>query len=266
MKQTSIIKSIFLGGLLVISSMTNAQEGGPGDIVTDRPDQTESPTLVPKGYIQIETGGFYVEDEDDNDFKTTSLGYNTTLLRYGLLDNLELRLGWDNVQTEFEANGQELDNTLNGFSTMLLGVKVGITEEIGWLPEIGLLGHLNLPFLAGQDYRPETTGADFRFSFAHTLSEKSSFSYNLGAKWGDDSPEIAYLYTLVYGLSLSDSIGFYAELYGDFPEDSSANHLWDAGFTYLAQPNLQFDLTVGTGFNTDQKFLLSGGVSYRFPN
>ena len=91
-------------------------------------------------------------------------------------------------------------------------------------------------------------------------------SVGSAASWGDDSPEIAYLYTLVYGLSLSDSIGFYAELYGNFPEDSSANHLWDAGFTYLAQPNLQFDLTVGTGFNTDQKFLLSGGVSYRFPN
>ena len=266
MKQTSIFKSIFLIGIFFFSITINAQEDTPGNIVTDRPDQTESPRLVPKGYIQIETGGFYQEDENDTDFKTTSLGYNTTLLRYGLLDNLELRLGWDNTETKFKANGQEFENTLNGFSTLLLGVKVGITEEKGWLPEIGLLGHLNLPFFAGQDYRPETTGADFRFSFAHTLSDKSSFSYNLGAEWENDSPELAYVYTIVYGLSLSGKVGFYAELYGDLPEDSSANHLWDTGFTYLAQPNLQFDVTVGTGINIDQKLLLSGGVSYRFPN
>jgi len=266
MKGTSLYKSIISLIMLLFALSVGAQENSLGNIVTDRPDQTESPTLVPKGYFQIETGGFYTEDEDDNDFKTTSLGYNTTLLRYGLLDNLELRLGWDNTETKFEANGRELENTLNGFSTMLLGIKVGITEEKGWLPEIGLLGHLNLPFLAGQDYRPETTGADFRFSFSHTLSETSSLSYNLGAAWGDDSSELAYVYTLVYGISLSERIGFYAELYGDLPEDSTANHLWDSGFTYLAQPNLQFDVTVGTGFNTDQKFLVSAGVSYRLPN
>ena len=233
-------------------------------MVTDRPDATESPLTVPKGTVQIETGGFYTSFEENN-VKTETYGYNTTLIRYGVLSNFEFRLGWNFEETRFSANGQEADNVLSGFSPLLAGMKVEIADEDGWKPQIGILGHLYLPFSAATDYRPETTGADFRFSFSHTLSEKSSISYNVGAAWGSDSPEIAYIYTLSYGLSLAEKVGFYAEVYGDFPEDSRANHLWDAGFTYLALPNLQFDATVGGSITEGQDILLSAGASFRFP-
>ena len=121
----------------------------------------------------METGGFY-ESFEENDFKTEIYGYNTTLLRYGILDNLELRLGWNFEETRFSFNDNELPNVLSGFSPLLAGMKVEIAEENGWMPTIGLLGHLYLPLSASTDYRPETTGVDFRFSFAHTLSENSS--------------------------------------------------------------------------------------------
>lgn len=265
MKHITSIKIIVLLSVMLTTLNMSAQETqDPGAMVTDRPDQTESPALVTKGYIQVETGAFFTQDEDEG-FKTEAIGYNTTLVRYGLLDNLELRLGLDFVETRFSNDGNEFDNKLSGFTPMLLGVKVGIAEENGVLPKIGLLGHLRLPLTAGSDYKPETTGADFRFSFAHTLSEKSSLSYNLGAQWGDDSPEIAYIYTLVYGYSITNKLGAYVELYGDLPENNSANHLWDAGFTYLLKPNFQLDATIGSGLNTNQDLLVSAGVSFRLP-
>jgi len=250
---------------LSFNAIFSQETNKPGTLVTDRPDQTESPTLVPKGYLQIETGAFY-EDAGEDAFKQKTTTFNTTLLRYGLLDNLELRIGWDFAETKTEINGTELDDIESGLSPLLLGAKIGITEEKGWLPEIGILGHLYLPFTAGNDFKPETTGVDFRFSFAHTLNEKSSFSYNLGAAWGDDSPEAAYVYTVVYGYSITDNLGVYAELYGDFPEDSRANHLWDAGFTYLLSDSIQLDATVGSGITDGQNLLLSAGVSVRLPN
>jgi hypothetical protein len=233
-------------------------------LITDRPDATESPTAMPKGFLQVETGGFY-ESFEENRMKSENYTYNTTLVRYGLLDNLELRLGWDFTEGQTKLNGQKLDNVTSGFEPLLLGFKTTISDEKEWMPEIGFLGHLYLPFTASTDYRPETTGADFRFSFAHTLSEKSSLAYNLGAAWGNDSPEIAYIYTLAYGYSISDKIGTYFEVYGDFPEDTKANHLWDAGFTYLYNNNVQFDLTFGSSFTKGQDLLLSAGVSFRIP-
>ncbi len=245
--------------------INNAQEDNTlGSIITDRPDATESPTVVPKNYIQIETGAFY-ENFEENNFKTEDFTYNTMLIRYGLLDRLELRLGWDytNSKTFFDKN--EISN-INSFSPLLIGVKIPIAEEKGAFPEIGFLGHLNAPFSVKKELRPENTGVDFRFSFAHTLNEKSSLSYNIGAAWENDSPEAAYLYTIAYGYGLSDKWGIYIELYGDFPENNKANNLWDAGLTYLISNNIQLDATIGSSITKGQDLLLSTGISFRLPN
>lgn len=244
----------------------HAQEPLPLEpLITDRPDATESPNTVGQGALQIETGGFYERFEDQN-IKFENYVYNTTLLRYGLLNNLELRVGWNFVESRTRTEDAGLNSTSSGLEPLLLGFKTNIAHEDGVFPEIGLLGHLYLPYTASDDYRPETTGADFRFSFAHTLSESSVLSYNLGAAWGNDSAEIAYIYTLSFGKSITENIGAYVELYGDFPENSSANHLWDAGLTYLINSNIQLDATVGSSITQGQDLLLSAGVSIRIPN
>ena len=259
-------KNIFTLAVSLFSISAFTQEEQPHDVlITDRPDATESPTAMPKGYLQVETGGFY-ESFEDNGIKNETYTYNTTLVRYGLLNNLELRLGWDFLEGQTKVNGMTLDNVTSGFNPLLFGFKTTIAEENGWMPEIGFLGHLYLPFTAGTDYKPETTGVDFRFSFANTLSEKSSIAYNLGAAWRDDSPEAAYLYTIAYGYSITGKLGAYAELYGDFPENSKANHLWDAGLTYLVSNNVQLDATVGSSITKGQDLLLSAGVSFRVPS
>ena len=231
-------------------------------LTTDRPDQTESANLVPKGFLQLETGAAY-ESFNNYSIKTEYVTYNTTLVRYGLLNNLELRLGWDFAETKM--NSQNPKDKLSGFNPLLLGIKTSIAKEKDWFPEIALLGHLYLPFMAGSDYKPNTTGIDFRFAFAHTLSEKSSLSYNLGATWGNDSPEASYAYTIAYGHSLNKKIGAYIEIYGDLPENSKAKHLWDAGFTYLISNNFQLDATVGTSITKGPDLLLSAGESFRIP-
>ena len=260
-KKNLFIAPIFLG--VALSVYSQETETAP-PLVTDRPDATEAALTVPLGTIQIETGAFYTTFEDEG-IKHEVVGYNTTLLRYGLLDNLELRLGWNFEEGRTSINGTKLMDIRSGLSPLLAGMKVNITKEKGALPEIGLIGHVFLPFSAGDDYKPETTGVDFRFSLAHSLSENSSIGANIGAQWGDDSPEAAYIYTLVYGRSITDALGFYAEVYGDFPENSMANHYWDAGITYLLMNNLQLDATVGTSITEGQDLLLSAGVSYRLP-
>ena len=79
-----------LGSTLMSRGQKENKE--PGTIVTDRPDATETSTLVPKCFLQVETGGLH-ESRDNNDVKRERMVYNTTLLRYGLLDNMELRVG-----------------------------------------------------------------------------------------------------------------------------------------------------------------------------
>ena len=239
---------------------TNSQE-----MITDRPDATESPNTVPLKSVQIETGGLYVKNKDQG-IETELWVYNNTLVRYGILKNFELRLAWAISESREGVNNQDLKVVANGFSPLVVGAKVAITEEKGLLPDIGMMVHMLFPFLASTDYKPETTGVSFRFAFAHTINEKSGISYNLGARWLDDSPEVAYIYSLSYGYSICKKLSAYAELYGNLPEDSSATHSWDTGLTYLIQNNFQIDATVGSGFTGNQDLLLGAGFSYRFPN
>tara|TARA_R110002020_G_scaffold259768_2_gene473849 strand:- start:201438 stop:202208 length:771 start_codon:yes stop_codon:yes gene_type:complete len=253
MKQNLILVIGLLGSASIL-----AQEPQTDDnLITDRPDATESSSLIKKGALQVESGaGYEAYDYDVLDEKIYTL--NTTLLRYGLLENLEIRAGLNYEQVK-SSNAKKAE----GFSPLLLGAKIGIAEENGLLPKMAILSHLYLPFTANSDFKPETTGIDLRFAFAHTLSEKSALGYNLGAEWVDDSGSAAYIYTLSYGYSLTDNLALYAEIYGDFPENNTANHSWDAGITYLINNNFQLDATVGSGFNTHQSILLSTGFSYR---
>lgn len=237
MKLTNTKKIGILFVFLTTFSVAFSQEKNTlGPLETDRPDATEASSTVPNGYLQIETGAFFKTFEK-NQLKTENYTFNTTLVRYGLLDNFELRLGWNFQEDITKVNGNKLVPISNGFSPLLLGMKVYVAEEKGWKPEISLIGHVFLPFTASTDYQPETTGVDFRLSFSHTLSEKSSLGYNLGMAWGNDSPEASYIYTIAYGYSISNKFGAYVELYGDLPENSKANHLWDAGLTYLVSNN-----------------------------
>jgi len=260
---------LFVIGFLFITLKSNSQEinekgTSSQPLVTDRPDATEASSTVGKGVLQIETGGLY-ESFEENSIQSVNYTFNTTLVRYGILDNLELRLGWDLVEGITKVNGNKIENITSGLSPLLLGVKIDISEENGAIPEIALIGNVFPLFSASKDYRPETTAVAFRFSFSHTFSEKSSIGYNLGAEWGNDSPEAAGIYTVAYGYRLTDKFGVYAELYGDLPEDSSANHYWDAGFTYLVSNDLQLDAYFGTSITEGQDLLLGLGASFRIP-
>ncbi len=258
MKKLSL--SIF--ALLLSSGLSFAQEGDdPVGLVTDRPDATEAPTTVPVYSLQVETGSF-ITQYNDAGFDQETVGYNTTLLRYGIFSNLELRIGWNIEKNTTQFQNQEAQ-IASGFSPLLFGAKVGIRKERGWMPEIGLIGHLFLPFTASEDYKPEFTSADFRFAFNHTLSERSGLAYNIGGQYGGDSPELSYIYTIAYGYAITDALGLYVELYGDLPEDNRANHLWDAGITYAIAPLVQLDATIGRSITDGQDLLLSAGVSFR---
>jgi len=258
------------------ASLAQSEDHG---IITDRPDATESPNTVEPGYVQIETGGYYTRYEAEG-IKSESHGYNTTLARIGLLENMELRLGvnYENNRVTTTMGEASVKTDFKSFSPMLAGIKINLFEGQGFRggpgkTDFGFLGHLYLPFTSstpedmspgGAEGMPQNTGADFRFSVGHELSDRSGLAYNLGGQWAGDGSGMAFVYTLAYGYSLNEHIGAYIEVYGDAPELSSANHYWDAGFTYLAGWNLQYDLTFGRSITNGQDLLLSAGLSYKF--
>lgn len=249
--------------LIIISISVSSYSQEKEDIITDRPDETESATLISKGFFQIESGFFYEEIGEDHG-KEKIWAYNSSLLRYGLLENLELRVGFDIIRKKDNLEDVLFDQG-TGLHPFFIGAKIGITEEKGPLPQMALMGHLHLPFTLGADYQQESSGIDFRFAFAHQFTN-SNLSYNLGAKWLDDDTYATFIYTVAYGYDLTEKFGVFLELYGDLPENYGPSHHWDGGITYLVSNNFQLDAFIGSGINNDQRIIYGGGISFRFPN
>jgi len=250
-----------LAVLMICTVTLNAQTDKP-DLVTDRPDQTEAPSLVPRGGLQIETGFIYEKDKEEN-VEVTNYTYNTTLIKYGVNDNLELRF-----ITEYLGERAKVDETsiskVQGFSPIALGVKLRIAEEKGFWPQTSMIGHINLES-GSTEFAPEHTAADFRFTFAHTLSDKFALSYNLGAEWDGENPQATFLYTLSLGYGITDRLGVFVETYSFFPEDNDADHRFDAGLTYKLTPVLQWDVSGGFGLSSNAPdSFISTGLSARF--
>jgi Putative MetA-pathway of phenol degradation len=238
--------------LLEIAAI-KAQEISP--IATDRPDQTECPFIVPKGYFQAENGFFYEKTSLNSQF----VAYPSVLWKYGLSENFEIRL-----ITEL-ASEKKLSETKIGLLPTTIGFKARISEEKGWIPKTSFIGHLTVPKLASKAFSVDYYAPSFRFTMQHTLSEKVILAYNLGAEWNGETPEPTFIYTLTTGFSVTKKAGFYAELYGFSPQNQQQDHRLDGGLTYLISNNVMIDISGGLGLTSNApKYFVSTGFSYRF--
>ena len=243
--------------LMVIWFSGNCQEDGApahkDPITTDRPDQTETPALVPAGMFQVEVGFAFEKDRE-----TESITTPNALWKYGVNENFELRL-----ITEF-ASVKNRDSTFSGLAPILVGFKAKLAEEKGIWPQTSIIAHLQVPDLASKNFKADHYAALFRFTMQHSLSEKLSLSYNLGGEWDGIAPNATFIYTLASGISLTENLGCFIELYGFAPEEESARHSFDAGFTYLLSDNFMIDTSAGFGITQNAPdYFLSAGFSFR---
>ena len=101
------------------------------DLVTDRPDQTESSVVVPLGFAQVETGYLYTRD-----FGSSSRKALGTLVRIGIARRVELRFGHAGFISA--ASG-------SGVGDSQIGAKVNLVGESSWRPEVAVLTGFSLP-------------------------------------------------------------------------------------------------------------------------
>ena len=246
------MKNSILISLFFISVFSYSQENEP--IQTDRPDQTETPSIVPKGMFQVETGFSFQKNDANSNTNTLP----STLWKYGVNENFELRL-----ITEFVSE-KTAGQSISGINPILIGCKIKISDEKGIVPKTSFIGHLLLPNVASTNFKSDYFAPEFRFVMQHTLSKKMSFSYNLGAEWDGITPNATFIYTITTGYSFTDKLGSYIELFGFAPESDKANHSFDGGITYLISNNFMLDLSSGFGITENApNHYIAIGFSFR---
>ena len=228
------------------------------DLVTDRPDQTESATAVPRGLVQVETGYLLSRDDGVDTFEAPG-----TLVRIGLGARTELRVGHAGVIGSARRHGA-------GDSEV--GAKVNLLPAAdGWTPQLALIGGLSLP-TGDEPFSSDGVDPSILMAFAHELSPRLSLGYNLGAAWESsaDRPdrEASLLYTLALGIGVTERLGAFLEVFGNRRTSGRAatDVSVDGGLTFLLTRTVQFDLYVGRGLHGQAADTFFGtGLSFRLP-
>lgn len=239
-------------------------------LITDRPTQSASAYTIAKGSWQIETGFGLTNFKligplgiGTTEWKIQNISLNTTLVRFGISDEVELNFGQTLTRTRLIINDDVQDGASTDLLPTTIGLRFQLAEESGVLPQISFLGnYVGAPFVNGGG----GGGMDLRLNMLHNLDDGWSIGYNLGGVANGFFDDFSFLYTVVVGKSLNDKLAAFVEAYGFFFEGASNPHSLDYGFTYLINKDLQLDVSAGNALNDfAPDFIFGLGFSARIP-
>jgi hypothetical protein len=252
---------------LLIPAGAFAQEAPPSPISTDRPGFLFSSLTVGRGVFQAELGlpGVTVNDQDGVRSRTTSL---IGLVRYGVADDLELRLG-SPVYTEFRIRGNGLRSTERGFGDLEVGAKWHVLDNAGGRPSLALIPSVILPtgetgFSSEDPVYQLNLAAEWALAGGWGLAGLAGF---LNGPSGDDRYGQE-----TFGLSLGRSLpsprwsayGETAFVTTDL-DGAADSSFFGAGLRYLITDDAQLDVSFDRGLTSDSPDWLFGlGFSARF--
>ena len=212
-------------------------------IISDRPSLTDSPLVISKGYIQIETGISVEEIQSDIN----------SLVRIGVFDGFELR-----INSNYIINDEISFQKKSSFDDFEIGSKFRILENDEKNTNIGFLTYLSIP-TAPEVFSYNEYGFLNKLLFSHNLTYDSEIAYNIGYNKFSNYDGL-FTYSLIYGKSLGSFSTFF-ELFGNSSSNNS-NLNFDSGLTYIIDNDRQLDLSIGKGLNNDL-FFVNLGFSFR---
>jgi hypothetical protein len=223
------------------------------DLSTDRPDRTESPYTVDVGHVQLEMDLVNLTDDRTGEWRSRSYGVGALNAKLGLSRNIDLQ-----VVTEFLSFTQERDPTLgssshhSAFSDVSARLKINLWGNDGGTTAFGVMPFVTVP-TRDRETRAVEGGIIFPLAIA------------LGGGWGmglmseldvvrrDNTPgyHINILHSATVNHEVYGPIAAYGELVAEIVTEGRPILVptADAGLTFGATSNLQFDIGANIGLN-----------------
>lgn len=218
-----------------------------GRIETDRPDQTECPFIVKKGYIQAEIG--FNRATSENLFPTS-------LVKYGISKRFELRY----VSVLAQEPGKEIR-----FQTEAVGFKWALLQPSGWKPRTSVIVHYNWDHqnrdFSEKNLRGHSIG-DVVFTMQNDLNKQFGVGYNLGTELHSNG-SFEGIYRVAPNMLIGKKGYAYVEVFGRFPASEYADHSYDAGFAYYLNEDIKLDVSAGQSFTRPEDYYFALGISFR---
>lgn len=228
---------------LMLAAPAMAQEASLPDLITDRPDYTESSEVVGRGLLQLESG-FTFEGDGAGPGRSRSLAVPASLLRLGLTSRSELRLSTAGFLSQHVGGART-----SGMGDIELGAKVKLANQSALGIDLALIPMASFP----TGSTTETSGhvdPTLKVTWARTAGSLGiSGNVNLSSVSDDRGRLTQKDFSLSLGHPLAGAWSGFIETYAFTPMGlgEGAGATIDGGVTRLIGSNLQIDVEGGRG-------------------
>jgi hypothetical protein len=234
-------------------------------LATDRPDRTESPYTVPKGWLQIESdlvSRGHLESGDETIDATNVMSFN---MKYGVTPRLDLQFVFSPwVRVRAQAPG--LDDTDDGTGQAGLRAKINLVGNDSGEGAVALLPFVFIPTRGNAILDAATWGIVTPVSLA--VSERAALSSMLGATRVNND-EWWFTASASLGTEIAGSLAGFLETYAasaGFSDGALNDVTVDAGLTFAPWDNWQLDSGAYLGVtDSTERWRVFVGASARFP-
>jgi hypothetical protein len=246
---------------------TEAEE--EDEIETDRDSFTPATTTAPCGRSIFETAYSFI----DNRSVAETHSYPELVVRHGVNEWLELRLGWNyevggagspvsgNVPSEF-GESSELERA----SRLLYGFKAFLTDEELWLPKSAFIVQGFSPTSGEEDDTEMSATYVFGWSSPRGTVWDTAIRYSTGG-FEEDNFNV-WSPSTVLKFPFGERWKAHVEYFGIFSEgraDETVQHFFGPGAHYLITPNLEIGIRVGWGLNDEApNFFSNAGIGWMY--
>ncbi len=238
-------------------------------IETDRDSFTPATTTAGRRRSIIEAAYSLIDNRGAYDTHS----FPESLLRYGLNDRVELRLGWNYEVggASSTVSGSDIGDVEPGVkieraSEISYGAKVGITEQDGWLPQSAFVAQAFTPTSG------PATSTDFVGTYVFGWELPDEWQLDAALRYGLTSEEHDHFNqwapSVVLKVPVADRWYAHVEYFGIATagrERDRSVHYFSPGAHYLVTDNLEVGARFGWGLTQDSANVFSNiGVGWRF--
>ncbi len=220
-----------------------------GELVTDRPDFTESAEVAGRGVLQVETG-FTFEGDRTQGVKSRAISTPAVLARIGLTRNVELRLGGEGFLRGWTTTPGV--PAVAGYSDFEVGAKVKLIDRA--LFDFAVIPAVSVP-TNDANFSSGTFDSTVKFAWATSLPRDFALSGNVNLAWLSDvggryaqqAVSVSLAHDLIGGW------GSYWEAYTFAPMERGlgTGTTLNAGITRGLGRHMQVDFEAGRGVSRD---------------
>jgi Putative MetA-pathway of phenol degradation len=239
----------------------------------DRPAKGTGPTTVDAGRIVVEVEAFnYSRQKSDGVQTTTWVGPNPTI-KIGLTDRIDFQINWAPFQqAKVHDSAAGTTDKFSGDTDLYLRSKINLWGNEG----TGKTAFAIVPFIklgtAPEGLGNKSTEGGIIMPYSLNLGNDISLAFTSEIDYLRDTSRHGYHAGYVNSIGLSGPIMKDVTLTGELwssinrdPGNTIRQYSVDAALAWMARPNLQFDIGVNIGLNSDTPALqLYTGVARRF--